>query len=314
MSERRFHMPGRKSSIGVLLLAGFCTAAWAAGDAPLKIAVAGPDIEAIVKQVGGEQVESFTLFTGCIMRKDLQVEPSVLHRLLGADAVVWTGFLPEAAAVRAAVASSHDAEARDSWCSRWINVSKNARQVDPPVSSCQGYVDLMTTHGDPFFWLNPENGAVIAANVADGLTALRPSQKAYFTANAKAFGAALQKDIARWKEQLRPLSHLRVFSTQCGWQNLGRIGGPKFVVCKKVPGCVLPPKALVEHAKAEHVTVVLLDVHTPEACAKAFREAPGWTVVDLPSSIEGIPGARTYASLFDNMIQVLQKAAKQEGG
>lgn len=314
-------MDGRKHGLWVLkasaagLLLAFCgLGARAAGEAPLKVAVTGPDIEAIVKEVGGDQVETLVLFTGCLLRKDLQVEPSTLPGLLVADAVVWTGYLNEASAIRTAVASSNDAGARDSWCPRWINVSKGAKQVDPPVSSCQGYVDLITTRGDPFFWLNPENGSVIARNVAEGLGALRPSAKSRFESGSKAFGEALQKDIARWKGDLKPLSNLKVFSTQCGWQNFARIGGPKFVVCKRVPGCVLAPGSLVKHAQEEGVTVVLLDTHTPAACAKAFREAPGWTVLDIPSSIEEIPRAHTYASLFDNMVQTLQKAAKPPGG
>jgi ABC-type Zn uptake system ZnuABC Zn-binding protein ZnuA len=313
--DGRGHGPrGWKAVAAGLLLASWGLAAWAVGEAPLKVTVTGSDIEAIVKEVGGDQVETLVLFTGCILRRDLQVEPSTLPGLLVADAVVWTGYLNEASAIRTAVASSHDTGASDSWCPRWINVSKGAKQVDAPVSSCQGYVDLITTRGDPFFWLNPENGAVIARNVAEGLSALRPSSRARFAAGAKAFGEALQKDIARWKWELKPLSKLTVFSTQCGWQNFARIGGPKFVVCKRVPGCVLSPASLVKHAKEEGVTVVLLDTHTPEACAKVFRETPGWTVLDIPSSIEELPGAHTYASLFDNMIQTLQKAAKSAGG
>jgi ABC-type Zn uptake system ZnuABC Zn-binding protein ZnuA len=304
---------GWKPAAAGLLLAFWSLAARSAGEAPLRVTVTGPDIEAIVKEVGGDEVETLVLFTGCILRKDLRIEPSALPGLLVADAVVWTGHLNEASAIWTAVASSHGAEVRDSWCPRWIDVSRGARQPDAPVSSCQGYGDLLATRGDPYFWLDPENGAVIARNIADGLGALRPSSSARFAAVAKAFGEALQEDIARWKRELEPLSQLKVFSTRCGWQNFARIGGLQFVVCEKVPGCVLPPEILVKHAKEEGVTVVILDTHTPEACAMAFREARGWTVVEIPSSIGEIPGAHAYAGLFDNMVQALQRAAKSAG-
>ncbi len=314
MTDRGSKGPGWKASVGGMLLACWGVVAWAAPEARLQVAVAAPDVEAIVRSVGGDQVEAFTLFTGCILRKDLEVETSALPRLVAADAVVWTGFMPEALAVRIAVSRISDSMVRNSWCPQWIDVSRGVAQVDPAVSSltssCEGYVDLVTSHGDPFFWLNPENGAVIADEVANGLGKLRPAEKAGFTARASAFRAALRRDIVRWKEQLRPLSKLTVFTTQCGWQNAARLGGPTFVVCKKVPGCVLSPQALVDYARQMKVNVVLLDTNTPARVAKALREAAGWKVFDVPSSIAEIDGARTYADLFDHMVHVLQEAAR----
>lgn len=315
MSERRQRNPFLMGVLAGLFLVCRGLNVWATAEAPLRLAVAAPEIEAIVKTVGGDQVETFTLFTGCILRRDLQVEAAAEAALLSADAVVWTGFMPEALAVRIAVSNARDGTLRNSWCPRWIDVSQGAVQMDPAVSSltssCVGYVDLVTSRGDPFFWLNPENGPVIAQDMAEALGRLRPAEEAGFRARAAAFAAALRSNIRVWKERMRPLARLTVFSTQCGWQNFAQLGGPKFVVCKKVPGCVLSPEALVEYAREAKVNVVLLDPHTPAPVAKALREAAGWQVFDVPSSIAEIPGARTYADLFDNMIGVLRKAAAQ---
>jgi ABC-type Zn uptake system ZnuABC Zn-binding protein ZnuA len=313
VSDRRHGQQVVRATIAGLVLGCWGVGAAVAGPPPLRVAVAVRDIETIVKDVGGGEVETFTLFTGCLLRRNLEVEASVQQRLLVADAVVWTGYQPEALAVRLAVSNSNDSEMRNSWCPQWINVSRGATQVDAPVSSmaasCVGYVDVIISHGDPFFWLNPENGAVIANEVAKGLTKLRPTEKAGFAARASAFGAALRRSVVRWKEQLQSLANLTVFSTQCGWQNFARLGGPTFVVCKQVRGCVLAPQALVVYARQKKVNVVLLDSHTPAPVAQAFREAGGWRAFELPSSIEGISGAGSYADLFDAMIRTLKEAA-----
>jgi len=297
-----------------LLLACSAEVALAAGAAPLLVAVSEPDIEAIVKDVGGNQVETFVLFRGCILRRDLQVEPAAVAKLLAAKAIVWTGFLPEAGAIRGAIADGRNSPARDSWGPAWIDVSKHATQVDAPVSTCQGYVDLITTRGDPFFRLNPENGVVMARDVADGLARLRPSARAYFEANARAFQVSLERDIARWKEELKSLARLRVFSTQCGWQNLARFGGPQFVVCKKAPGSAFAIEALVQHVQQMKAELILLDPHTPPDLAKALREIGGVAVVEAPSSIGDLPGAMGYSAIFDNLIQVLQRVATENSG
>lgn len=311
MNGRVSPIRGWRVGLGVLLLAFWGLVARGVSGAPLNVAVTVPDIEAIVKEVGGEEVDTFSLLSGCILRRNLQVEDAVQPRLLKADAVVWTGFMPEALAVRLAVSNTNNSETRNSWCPLWINVSEGAVQVDRPASSmtssCLGYVDMIISHGDPFFWLNPENGAVIARDVAQGLAKLRPAKATLFEARARAFRVTLERDIARWKQQLRPLSGLRVFCTQCGWQNFARLGGPKFVVCKQVRGCVLAPAKLVAYAQENKVNVVLVDTHTPQEIAKAFRDAAGWKVLELPSSIEGISGAHAYTDLFENMVQALQK-------
>ncbi len=172
-----------------LLLACRGVSIWAADGAPLLVAASEPDVAAIVKEVGGIQVETFTLFHGCILKKQLAVDPAVKTKLLGADALVWTGFMPEAGAIRLAVGSLPNSQEKKTWNPVWINLSKSTVQVDPAHASgggwCEGDVNEFTVHGDPFFRLNPENGAIMAREVARGLAKLRPDQRTYFDENAE---------------------------------------------------------------------------------------------------------------------------------
>jgi ABC-type Zn uptake system ZnuABC Zn-binding protein ZnuA len=277
---------------------------------PLSVAVTEPDIEAIVVAVGGNQVETFSLFKGCILRENLTVEPAVKGRLAKASVVVWTGFLNESAAITAGLDTSKSTSTGQTNALRWIDVSKAAVRANIPTSNCYGYVDPKSMSGDPFFWLNPKNGAVIAHNVAEGLAGVRPEKRAYFLANADTFKVALDKNIARWKQELKPLAHLRVLSTQCGWQNFSKLGGPAFVVCKGTPGSLPTPQHLVDRAKQMRAQIIIVDPNTPPDYGEAFRSQPGFRVIEVASSIENIPGARSYSALFENLIQALQAAAK----
>ena len=309
-------MTTTRSSWGRLALCA--VAAWALGTSAvlagpggkLLVAVTEPDIEAIVRVVGGNQVDTFSLFKGCILRKNLAVEPAVLARLAKADAVVWTGFFNESAAINAALDKGTPAAASKEAGAGWIDVSKGAARVNVPTSTCFGYVDPSQMEGDPFFWLNPQNGATIARAAAEGLGDLRPDKRAYFLANAEAFQKAVAGDIVRWKKELEPLSNLRIFSAQCGWQNFSKLGGPTFVVCKGTPGVLPTPKLLVDHVKEMKAQIVIVDPSTPPEYGKAFRQEPGLKVIEVASSIEGIPGAKSYTALFDHLIKALQEAAR----
>jgi len=273
----------------------------------ITVAVAITDIEPIVKAVGGGQVDTVSLFKGCILRSGLQVEAPAQARLIASEAIVWTGFLNESGAISSVLRSA----APKGGEPKWIDVSKGTARTNLPTSTCSGFVDPAFAAGDPFFWLNPENGASIARNIAKGLGELRPASRALFMANADAFQKALAKDIARWKMALKPLAGMRVFSAQCGWQNFSSMGGPDFVVCKGTPGELPNPQTLLLHIKQMKADVIIVDPNTPVEYAEAFRESSNVKVIEVSSSIETIRGASTYSALFDNLVKTLQGQAKR---
>ncbi|MDP1831749.1 MAG: zinc ABC transporter substrate-binding protein [Geothrix sp.] len=297
-------------ALAFLAMGGLAFGAAPQKEGRITVAVGVADIEPIVRAVGGGQVETVSLFKGCILRSDLNVESTAKARLAGAEAIVWTGFLNESAAISSVLRTAGTA-VRKTGDPKWIDVSKGAARTNLPTSDCSGYVNAAFAAGDPFFWLNPENGGLVARHIAKGLGELRPASRALFLANAEAFQKALAKDIDRWKAALKPLRGLRVFSAQCGWQNFSSMGGPQFVVCKGTPGELPSPQALLTHIREMKADLILVDPNTPLEYAEAFRERSNLKVVEIASSIEGIRGASTYSDLFDNLVKALQGQARQ---
>ena len=298
---------GTKWALSALLAVFAAAGAWAAEGKRIPVAVAEADVETIVKAVGGNQVETFSLFKGCILRKDLAVEGPVKDRLAKARVIVWTGFLRETEAINKVLQVPSGSAAASI---QWLDVSPGSFRTNVPFTTCEGFADPMYSAGDPFFWLNPENGAVIARNVAKGLSKAAPEGEVYFHANAAAFIRGLKADIIRWKKDLKPLQGVRVFSFQCGWQNFSSMGGPKFIVCKATPGQLPTPAALLDYVTQMKAQIVLVDPNTPPEYVEACKERPGLRVLMVPSSIEGISGAKSYGSLFDNLLKVLLSANK----
>lgn len=302
----------RQALFLAIVLIGVSRLAAALPPEHLSVAVTEPDIEAIVAAVGGSEVDAFSLFSGCILRENLNVELGAQERLKKANVIVWTGFLYESAAIARSLDNPPPILTEKTPKPSWIDVSRGTTRTAVPASDCYGYVDPKLMSGDPFFWLNPKNGVIIARNVVEGLSSIRPQKRAYFLANASAFTSALEKDIARWEKDLKTLSSLRVFSAQCGWQNFAKLGGPAFAVCKRAPGTLPTPEALVEEVKELRVQVVIVDPNTPPEYGQALRERSGIKVIEVASSIEKIPGATSYSALFDNMVQALNAAKKNE--
>jgi ABC-type Zn uptake system ZnuABC Zn-binding protein ZnuA len=302
---------------GAILVVG----AWAGLDVPgraqagrIQVAVTEADIEAIVKAVGGDEVTTTHLFRGCILRPHLGVRAEAGERLASAEAIVWTGFFNESRAVHAWLEALPAGRRAALDPPTWVDVSHDVQRVNVPVSACDGYLELQFMPGDPFFWLNPENGAVIARNVAEGLARLRPARRSIFEANAATFARDLESRIQVWKRELELVSELRVFSAQCGWQNLSRIGGPHFMACRKNPGNLPRADALAAQLATLELDVILVDPNTPGEYAEAFRKATTAEVIEVPSSIADLAGATTYPALFDNLVEKLRAAAVARRG
>lgn len=295
----------------IVLLMIFATAVFPAGtEGKLSVAVTEPDIEAIVKIVGGDQVETFSLFNDCILNKELVVEPDVLGKLVKADVVVWTGFFNESTAISRSLDLLEPSQKKGMTSPEWVDVSAGVRRINlRSINSCAGSKQESFMFGNPFFWLDPMNAHAIATDAALGLSKLRPSRKSYFLANARAFKDQMNRDITRWKKELEPLKGLKVFSTQCGWRYFAQMGAPDFVVCKKNDGNLPIAELLANHINRMKVSVVMVDPLTPKNYAKVFKIKTRAKIVEIPSSIEGIKNATTYQDLFDNMIKKLKKAS-----
>lgn len=302
-----------RTAISVLVVAAAAASApgLRAQQSPPRLVVAATtaDLQAIVARVGGDRVDAFHLFEGCVLRRDLAVSATALGRLPEADAVVWSGFFNESSAIHSSIEKLPDERRRSLRQPTWIDISLDCARVNVPVSSCEGYVEPQFMHGDPFVWLNPENAGVIARNVADGLGRLRPDAAGQFRANAGRFAVEMEGHLARWREELADLDGVKVFFAQCGWLNFARLGGPSIMACRATPGSLPEPQALADQIDEQHVDVVVLDPNTPPEYGETFRRSTDATVIVVPSSLRDLPSANTYPELFDNLIAQLRAAA-----
>jgi ABC-type Zn uptake system ZnuABC Zn-binding protein ZnuA len=115
---------------------GVSLRAAAADGGQLSVAVAEPDIEAIVLAVGGNQVDTFSLFKGCILSSNLHVESDAARRLAKADVIVRTSFLKESAEINARLNKARTDLPKESGSPGWIDISKGAGRGHVPNRLC----------------------------------------------------------------------------------------------------------------------------------------------------------------------------------
>ncbi|MEK7152777.1 MAG: metal ABC transporter substrate-binding protein [Patescibacteria group bacterium] len=131
-----------------------------------------------VRQIGGDKVRATNLTPAGSEPHDYEPSPSALVGIRKADVFVYNGGM-------------------EPWADKFLDEYRHvAVKTSKGITLLEG-----DEHGhDPHFWLDPIFAQRIVTNIRDGVIKADPSNKAYYTKNAKAYNdklAGLDKDFVR---------------------------------------------------------------------------------------------------------------------
>src|SRR4029453_12573631 len=86
----------------------------------------------------------------------------------------------------------------------YLGASLQARILDIPQGQITRAEGDVHPQGNPHYWLDPENGKIIAKEIADKLSQLRPNDRAAFEQNLKDFVSKLNDAEKRWMALMEP--------------------------------------------------------------------------------------------------------------
>lgn len=177
----RFHtiVAGAAALMGTTLVA-----AGPARAEPKKVACTLPTIEAIVREVGGDKIETFSLAAGDQDPHFVSPTPSLMKRVRGADLLFEIGMQLELWADQVADGSGN-ARIFRAGAGR-IALSSGIPKLEVPSSLSRAQGDIHP-EGNPHVWLDPARAKLVAENAAKALKAAYPSDAAYFDQRLQAF-------------------------------------------------------------------------------------------------------------------------------
>lgn len=286
-------------SLVVLVLAFACAAPVA--HAKVRVGASTNDLASIAATVGGPEVEVFSLAPVGSDPHRVEALPSSMVRVSRAQVFLKVGLGLDQWA-DAIVEGSRNARLRVVDCSRGVHV------LEVPT----GHVDASMGHvhpdGNPHYWLDPRNGAVVANTVAEALCVLDPSHAADYRARAAAFGREARAALERGRARVVTLASRRMFTYHRSWPYLADAYGFEIVsTVEPIPG--IPPTArhlasLVATARASNVRLLLQEPYfSPDAGRFLAREASVRTVVASPSCASTRPGS--YLEQFETLLAAL---------
>lgn len=285
--------------------------------AEIRIVTTTEDLAAIAREVGGDLVKVESIARGYQDPHFVEAKPSHLLKLRRADLYMQMGVELEITWAPALVQNArapHILPGRPGF----LDVSEGCEILQKPtgpVDRLQGHVHPL---GNPHYWTDPENGRVIARNIARRLSELDPDSKARFDANLKRFEARLDQKLQEWKRLAAPLRGARVVTYHNSWANFAKRFGLEVVnYVEPRPGVPPSPahlRALIEQIRKEKIPLILMETYwDPKIPQKVARES-GAALVVFPASVGGESHIRTYFDLFDNNLGRLAEAFKRPAG
>lgn len=284
---------------------------------PLRIVATVPELEDIVRRVGGDAVKVERLARGSEDIHQVVMRPSFAAKLNKADAVVFLGLTLE-----------------DSFLPALLDVAVNPRMRPDGLRTClgPGCIDcsegvlveerpetLSRAEGDihplgnPHYNMSPDNGPLIARNVAKGLSRIDPDRRKLFEANLKAYLAELEPKLAEWRKTAAALKGVKAVSYHKDVAYIGRFTGIDFVDTIELKPGVGPTPAhltrLVKLMREQGIKLIVREQHFQSKTSDWLAEQTGARVAVLGIMANSLPGTETFIKFSERNLQALLEAA-----
>ena len=312
--------PGRLRRLSAAILLLFCwtfspSLAITQTAKKVRVVTTTPDLKALVEAVGGDRVEVESIAPGDKDPHDLEIRPSHLVKLKGAELFVRIGL-------------DHEP-----WAWRLLQRAGNARLFP----GGEGHLDasrdvpLLETEvpragrtpghihgfGNTHYWLDPANARPITANILKALSRLSPGDADRFGQNRATFLDRVDRALERWLRETAPYHGTRVVSYHNSWPYFAKRFGLEVVgFVEANPG--VPPSpahigSLIERMSHHQVKIIVMEPYFSDSVPRLLAEKTGAAVVKLSPSVGGAEGIADYIALFDYDISRLVSAFREAG-
>ena len=291
--------------IGILISAACASGA---AFAVIKVVTTTTDLKSFVEYVGGDKVQVISMVSPGAEAEEDAPKPQDLDRLKAANLVVRVGL------------------DYDLWLDRML------RQIGRPEFAKGGaaYVDTSNAivllevkgggigggghahgAGNPHYWLDPNNAAVITGNIVEALARIDAPNAKYYEKQRNDFLASLDKKTLEWQEKLEPLRGKPLLTYHNNWPYFARRFRLNFAgTVESRPG-VSPSAAelsrLLSKMGAENIRVIVKRPQEPNREVDFLSKKSGAQIAILSTSV-GDDDAKNYIQMMDNNIKNLLAA------
>jgi zinc/manganese transport system substrate-binding protein len=299
-----------------VLIALFATVLPAAAQNKLNVVATTEDLAAIAREVGGDRVTVDSIARGFQDPHFVEAKPSFILKLQKADLLILVGRDLEIGWLPPLIQQSRNSKVQVG-ADGYLDASQQARILDIPqgqITRAEGDVHPL---GNPHYWLDPENGKIVAREIFDKFSKFRPNDRAYFEQRTNDFVNRLNDAEKRWLSMMAPYKGIKVVTYHRSFPNFADRFGLNIVgYVEPKPGIPPTPQhtlELMNDMKKNNVKIVLVEPYFDLKTPNAIGRETGAQVLVMPPSVGGTKDITDYFKLFDYDLNLLVDAIKKTG-
>jgi len=301
----------------LLFVLMFPLASLAQAQGKLNVVTSTEDLAAIATEVGGDRISVESIARGYQDPHFVEAKPSFILKMQKADLLIVVGRELEIGWLPPLITQSRNAKVQVGG-SGYLDASMQARILDLPTGQVTRAMGDVHPLGNPHYWLDPENGKLIAKSIAAKLEELRPNDRATFEQRLADFTSRLDAAEKRWLAQLAPYKGVKVVTYHRSYPNfVERFGLDVIGYVEPRPGIPPTPQHtldLIGEMKRQNVKVVMVEPYFDLKTPNSIGRETGAQVLVVPPSVGGVKEITDYFKLFDYDVNLLANALKQVTG
>ena len=276
----------------------------AAAQAKLHVAASTNDLASIASSVGGDQIDVFSIARPTSDVHRVEVLPSYMVKVSRAQLYLKVGL------------------GLDQWADGIIDGSRNDHlkivdcSIDVPVLDKPAKVDAsmgdVHPFGNPHYWLDPRNGAIVAHHLAEAFAEADAAHAADYRARADAFEKRANDAWTKGKAAADGIPIRALLTYHASWVYLAKAFGFEILgTAEPVPG--IPPTAkhlaeLVNMVKARHIPLFIQEPYFSDDAGKFLARETSIGIVVASPSCDAIT-AGSYLDHFGTILDAMTQTS-----
>ena len=271
----------------------------------VRIVSSTTDIADIVKIIGGDHVTVTSIARGNQDPHYVEILPSYMLKVRKADIYFMVGM------------------ELDLWAQQIIDGSRNRKvmvvdcsveinKMEVPTGQVDASMGDIHSFGNPHYWLDPENGKLIARMVAEKLINHDSKNAEQYQSNLTQFENDLNSAISIWTKRFSDLRNKNIIFYHNSWPYFSKRFGLKTVdFLEPKPGITPSPSQLnqvINQIKENEIEVIASESYFSDRAPKFIASKTKVKIVKLAQSVGAIEGADSYINLFETNLLILAKA------
>ena len=295
-----------------LLLAAIIMLLPTASFAKVKVVTTLSDLNAIVKEIGGDKIDSMNLARPSDDPHQIEPKPTFLKNLSKADLLFLIGMDLEIW-LQPLIDSSHNIKIQKGQ-NGYVDCSTVISPKEVPTTRVTPELGDVHPLGNPHYWLDPNNAILIAELAYNKLSQIDSQNEKYYAENLSKFKNAVEEKIITWKNQIGSVANKKIVCQHSSWIYFTDFAGLEIVgYVESRPG--IPPTA--------KEIMTLTNLMNDKGCKNIISESyqnkkfPNMVaskiqgkVISLPASTGAVKGTETYILFIDYLINKLSEELK----